>query len=712
MPDGHLYLPGRSGKMLFMGYVRRTWLFLVMMGFMAPTGRAETGYVEGDVIVTFKPSASLDAANQGLGRHSLHFQKHFAELSRRRNRQTGLVRSANRNTLQLIDELKSDPSVETAEPNYLRWVGAAPNDADFTIQWSLNNTGQTVDGTAGTSGADIRFLNARHLARPGAATAIVAIIDTGVDYTHPDLAANMWVNPGENAANSLDDDANGYVNDVNGYNFIDGNADPYDSGDHGTHVAGTVAATGNNLLGVIGVDDRARIMALKVSSDGTTMDTASIISALQYATLMKSRGVNIVAINGSYGGGGFSTAERDAIQAAGNAGIIFCAAAGNNAANNNTTNEYPASYRLSNMIVVAASDQMDALASYSNYGSTTVDLAAPGTNIYSTAPMPLSAAKLQIGTTSYTVTPLSYSGNTTGITGSIVYCGLGGLASDFPAAVNGNIALIQRGTYDFSVKASNAMHAGARAVVIYNNVIGSVGTFLGTLQTAGNWIPVAALSIADGGAIRSALPKSGTLTAPLAYQYLDGTSMAAPHVSAAVALAAENFPDETVSLRIQRILSNVDAKSGLQGKVITGGRLNLQRCVDADLNGLPDWWEKAYFGRLTGSDPQADTDLDGQTDLQEFLAGTDPGDPQSVLHLLGSHADNGAGGLTFTLNWTAAAGKAYQVIYTNSLSPASWQSTLPNSRITASAGQTSLGYTDASASGSATRFYAVQPVVP
>ena len=234
----------------------------------------------------------------------------------------------------------------------------------FTNMWGLQDTGQAVNGFSGTPGADIRFIAAWGLARSSTNPVVVAVIDTGVDYTHPDLAGNMWLNPGEIPGNGLDDDGDGYVDDEYGYDFADHLASPEDSGFHGTHVAGTIAAIGNNQLGVIGVDYQAKIMALKASSDGDTLSTADIIEAIQYATLMKNRGVNIVAINESFGGGDSSSAEIAAMQAAGEAGIIFCIAAGNDSNNNDNAPFYPANYDLTNKIVVAATDQNDALASF------------------------------------------------------------------------------------------------------------------------------------------------------------------------------------------------------------------------------------------------------------------------------------------------------------------------------------------------------------
>src|SRR6266567_3961257 len=384
-------------------------------------------YVEGEAIVTFKPSADLPAARKALEAHSLAMVSHFALLSEWTHRQTALVRAHGRTTREIVAELQRDHAVETVEPNYLRWPDTQPpNDTWFPRLWGLSNTGQAVNGFAGAAGDDIKFVPAWSLARPSTSNVVVAVIDTGVDYRHPDLAANMWTNPGEIPNNGTDDDHNGYVDDYYGYDFIDGVADPSDSGIHGTHVSGTVAAVGNNHLGVIGVDYQAKIMALKVSNNGSNLTDSAIIGAIQYATLMKQRGINIAAINASFGGPGFDSAMRSAIQSAGNAGIIFCAAAGNNTNNNDVTPSYPASYRLTNMIVVAASDQNDVLANFSNYGATTVDLTAPGVNILSTTPtnMPQITAYAKQGLAIYSANALNYSGTTTGLTATIYDCGL------------------------------------------------------------------------------------------------------------------------------------------------------------------------------------------------------------------------------------------------------------------------------------------------
>lgn len=624
-----------------------------------------TEYVEGDAIVTFKPSVNLTTGEQRLACHSLAWKHRFAHLSEFRGRQTGVVHANNRTTAQLIAELKNDPDVETAEPNYLRWFTTfTPNDTYFTNLWALQNTGQTISGSfgviAGTAGDDIHFVPGWALAQPpGTNPPVVAVIDSGVDYRHPDLASNIWINTAENPTNGLDNDHDGYVNDYYGYDFADNRSDPIDSGFHGTHVAGTIAAVGNNAMGVIGVDYQARIMALRASSDGETLPDSAVIQAIDYATMMKGRGVNVVAINESFGGTGYDSAEISAMQAAGSAGIIFCVAAGNTTNDNDITPFYPANYRLSNEIVVAATDQNDALAFFSDYGTNTVDIGAPGVNIYSLLPTALAGTigSVQQGANIYSAGEFQYAGTTTstGITATMYDCGLGN-PTDFPAAVKNNIALIERGSLNFSVKVTNAMAAGAKAVIIYNNVSGG---FSGTLGGPGNWIPAVPVAQADGLSLEAVQPAVVTVVnvpdPTQIYQYLDGTSMATPHVSGAVAFAAMNFPTETVTQRIQRVLTNADIRPSLVGWVHGARRLNLQRMVDTDGNGLPDWWELQYFGHLTGTDPNADPDHDGMNNLAEWIAGTNPTNAASVLRA--SVVSNSPSGVV--VSWSSVAGKTY-----------------------------------------------------
>jgi len=220
----------------------------------------------------------------------------------------------------------------------------------------------------------------------GSSSVIVGILDTGMNYTHPDLSANVWVNPGEIASNGIDDDVNGYIDDVNGIDTINNDSNPVDDNFHGTHVAGTIGAVGNNGLGVAGVVWSVKMIPCKFLDASGSGSTSGAIQCLDYLTNLKSNaGINIVATNNSWGGGsGFSTALYQAIQRTEAASILFVAAAGNSSSDNDAVAVYPANFDLSNVISVAAIDENGALASFSNYGATTVDIGAPGVSIAST----------------------------------------------------------------------------------------------------------------------------------------------------------------------------------------------------------------------------------------------------------------------------------------------------------------------------------------
>lgn len=269
------------------------------------------------------------------------------------------------------------PEVEFVHPNYYYHLLNTPNDTQYpnTGMYGLRKISapQAWDLTTGSSAV------------------VVANIDTGVRYTHEDLAANMWTNSGEIAGNGVDDDGNGFIDDVHGYDFFFNDSDPFDDiggvGGHGTHTAGTIGAVGNNALGVVGVNWNVRIMAIKIYSPaGTNTTSAMLINAYNYVTLMKNRGINIRVTNNSYGGCleacGYDQATKDALDAMGNAGILNVFAAGNSGTNNDTAPHYPSNYTSASILAVAASNQNDIR--IFNFGPTSVDLAAPGFQIQST----------------------------------------------------------------------------------------------------------------------------------------------------------------------------------------------------------------------------------------------------------------------------------------------------------------------------------------
>ncbi|MDJ0605221.1 S8 family peptidase, partial [Microcystis sp. M53602_WE12] len=283
---------------------------------------------------------------------------------------------------KILKQYRSHPIFEYIEPDYIRTVGAFtpqatfPNDPSFNQLWGLHNTGQS----AGTPDADIDAPEAWDI-QTGNPNLVIGVIDTGVDYNHQDLVGNIWTNPGEIAGDGIDNDGNGYIDDIRGWDFAYNDNNPSDVYGHGTHVSGTIAGKGNNGVGVTGVAWNAKIMPLKFLNDQGSGSTSNAILAINYAT---AKGVKLT--NNSWGGGGYSQALYDAINAAGQAGALFIAAAGNDAKNTDTSPSYPASYNLANIISVASTTRTDALSSFSNYGLTSVDLGAPGSEIYSLAP--------------------------------------------------------------------------------------------------------------------------------------------------------------------------------------------------------------------------------------------------------------------------------------------------------------------------------------
>ena len=279
---------------------------------------------------------------------------------------------------------EQDPNVAYAEPNYILKTTLTPDDPRFGDLWGLHNIGQS----GGTPDADIDAPEAWNHST-GSSNVIVAVIDSGIDYNHPDLADNMFRNEADCNTNRRDDDGNGYVNDCYGIDTYNNDSNPMDDNNHGTHVAGTIGAKGDNGAGVAGINWNIKMMACKFVNSSGSGTTESAIECLEYVRTMKDRGHNIIATNNSWGGGGFSQALYDAIDDHRQRGILFIAAAGNGdffgfPIDNDQTAFYPCTYDLPNIICVAATTRTDARSSFSNYGRRTVHIGAPGSDILST----------------------------------------------------------------------------------------------------------------------------------------------------------------------------------------------------------------------------------------------------------------------------------------------------------------------------------------
>ena len=362
----------------------------------------EAAYVPGEILVKVKPGHM----GKFLAKKSLLGAEVKKEISAVSG-QFLLLKSNAKSTQGLVAELSDLPEVQYAEPNYIYKAIAskaslesilfgsraenhsamAPTDPLYGKLWGLKNTGSNepdrnggTSTTPGVAGADTDAERGWSITT-GSKKVTIAVIDTGIDYNHPDLRNQMWTNEKEIANNGIDDDGNGYIDDIHGWNAHGKNGNPMDGNAHGTHCAGTIGAEHNNGIGVAGVMSDVQLVAVKFLSDEGSGSLADAVVAIDYATKL-----NVDIMSNSWGGGGFSQALEDSIKAAKNKGIVFVAAAGNDSNNNDSRPSYPASYQVENVISVASHTAQDTLSSFSNFGKRSVHVAAPGSNVLSSTP--------------------------------------------------------------------------------------------------------------------------------------------------------------------------------------------------------------------------------------------------------------------------------------------------------------------------------------
>ena len=585
-------------------------------GFNRVTGSSveRAQYVPGEVIVKFLDSASKATVAAAGGQMIKSFAGGEERVQHVKLNKGETVEDA-------LERYRHSPAIEYAEPNYIHQLAAIPNDTKFSALWGLHNTGQT----GGTADVDIDAPEAWDITT-GSSNVIIAVIDSGIAYDHPDLAANMWRNPGEIPNDGIDNDNNGFVDDVFGYDFRSDDSEPMDPIDltasttggnpgHGTHVAGTIGAVGNNSSGVTGVMQTVKLMALKAGGVDSGLPSIAIVEAINYAVRKGAR-----AINASFTRQGeCSRLEYDALSAANSAGVMVLAAAGNAGSNNDENPVFPAGYSvttncgpaLANVISVAAITQTGVRAGFSNFGATSVQIAAPGVSISSTKPTSITT-NLLLHNFDSNPTGLGYTfsgiNNSWGFTNT-VFSSPSTSMTDSPAGnyLNNTVSAATGPVFSTAGQRGCRLESRLRLATqndadgIQTDVSGDGGanwstesgftgstndTFLGfTMAELPDRKPnvqyrfefVSNSSIVGDGVhlddVR-AYCVSGTPNATNDYQFLTGTSMATPHVTGVVGLLLSINPNLTVAQIRNAILNTGEASPLLNGLVSSGRRLN------------------------------------------------------------------------------------------------------------------------------------------
>ncbi|MBD3789057.1 MAG: S8 family serine peptidase [Campylobacterales bacterium] len=587
----------------------------------------------GEIKETFLQSLETNAAKFKIKKSFyLAPSKSISESSasgKSASKQLLVIESSTLSVDQLIEAVKKMPGVESVTEDQIVHACEVPNDPKFNELWGLQNNHDPITDINVTSAWD---------RTTGSEDVVIGIIDTGVDYTHSDLSGNIWINPDETPNNGVDDDGNGYIDDVHGIDTVNGDSNPMDDNGHGTHTAGTIGAVGDNETGIAGVNWNVKIVPCKFLDASGLGYTSDAIECVNYFNKLKQNGTNIVATNNSWGSEGESDPSlQEAIQTADSENILFIAAAGNGGDdykgdNNDITQFYPANYDIANIVSVAASDTNGNLASFSNYGATTVDLAAPGVDIVSTIPTTATPNNAPVyfsdnfenGTNNWVFyTYDSTDSNKTDITtehwtldNSMSASSTHSLSDSLDGNYTNNrvqLALL-RNTIDLS----NAVSTANQGVCVNMKIKGEIEEDYDYLalylskndsqtwdhitkisgQISPDWKIVSLIIPSDYFVSNLQIAIARTNDSSVAYEgynmddvnisscsiannyaYGDGTSMATPHVTGALGLLASIDNGLNASQRKQILLDNITLKSAYNGKVSTSGLLNAGKMI-------------------------------------------------------------------------------------------------------------------------------------
>ncbi len=574
-----------------------TWVAMCALVFS--TAAHGKSFRDGELLVRFK-SGVHRAGRLDLQRSA----RAIRSRSIGRNRIQRIMLEPGASVDQALAVYRNDPDVEFAEPNYLLHAQAFPDDANFGLQWGLYNTGQVVKGFSGNLGADLDALRAWGIST-GGTDVVIAVIDTGCDLDHPDLAANIWTNPGEIPDNGIDDDGNGFVDDVHGWDFSDQDNNPQDGSGHGSHVAGIIGAAGDNGAGIAGVAWQVRIMPLRFMNAFEQGTTADAIEAIGYAL---DQGVRI--INCSWGNAHNSRALRSTMAGA---DALFVCAAGNSAADTDTAPFYPAGFDSDNILSVAASDQMDHLAWFSNYGPVSVDVAAPGIRIFSLANgrRTLWSENFDAGlaagwstggdgdtwavadppaTQAEPALAVNATGNYANDADAWVQSPVQNLGTASAAQLTFRLFGLSEASADYlyleiSTDGSNWYNRPIELAgnIKYGGISGSIAFWTTAKADLGFWDGEPQVFLRLRFKSNSTLAESGFFIDNLdlsaagsqdSYQFMQGTSMAAGYVSGLAALILSQF-DTLSPLELKTVIvDSVDLSQGLLEQVVSGGRVN------------------------------------------------------------------------------------------------------------------------------------------